>query len=89
MGAEVQGQYGQNRELSNSKNKEEEEKEDRKEKEQLEVSSSHPRLNSLLSSSSSWEYSAQRPHSTLHPELPAACPGLDASPYPRYPSSLQ
>lgn len=33
MGAEVQGQYGQNRELSISKNKEEEEKEDRKEKE--------------------------------------------------------
>lgn len=32
MGAEVQGQYGQNRELSISKNKEEE-KEDRKEKE--------------------------------------------------------
>lgn len=32
MGAEVQGQYGHNRELSISKNKEEE-KEDRKEKE--------------------------------------------------------
>lgn len=89
MGAEVQGQCGQNREISISKTKKKRNNigKKKKEKEQLEVYSSHPRLNTLLSSSSSWEYSAQRPHSTLHPELPAACPGLDASPTPATPAA--